>query len=161
MFVGTDRFAQVPIVILEVHRDDFFAVDRIRSLSLETARREIFHRLSWKENLLLRRLVIEQDPMLRQSKTCGQHNYHDQKLFFENDDDEEALDLYRSWRWSTSIVQSSTNDFVSRRLHLLIAWPYIRSLFLLVTSTPLIYIDQNDDEYAFLCSRNQVFHLVA
>ena len=165
---------------------------------------EIFHQLPRKENLLLLRLLIEQDAMLRQWKSCGPHKYLDEKLFFEKNDgqfwtmmkeyfiraldidgEEKAFEFYRSWRWLTSIVQSSTNDFVSRRLHLIIAWPYIRSLFLVPTSTPLIYIDQideqymaiqkeflefyehyrlappylvvNRDEYALLCCRHQVF----
>lgn len=104
-------------------------------------------------------------------------------------DDALSFSYYRSWRWFLSIIESPSN-LINRRLHLIIAWPYIRSLFsnqipnsLFVQQIKQIdeqymsiqneffqfynyyqnqirYLIKTKQEYEFLSYRYQVFHQI-
>ena len=62
--------------------------------------------------------------------------------------EELTFTYYRSWRWFVEVIQSPSN-LINRRLHLIIAWPYIRLLFLCDTQDSLFIqqIKQIDEEY--------------
>ena len=61
---------------------------------------------------------------------------------------DERFSLYRSWRWFVSIIECSSNE-IPRRLHLIIAWNYIRKIFLGKKSNDLFsqQIELIDEEY--------------
>lgn len=63
-------------------------------------------------------------------------------------DIDERFSLYRSWRWFVSIIECSSNE-IPRRLHLIIAWNYIRKIFLGNNSQDLFsqQIELIDTEY--------------
>ncbi len=103
--------------------------------------------------------------------------------------EELSFSYYRSWRWFISIIESPSN-LINRRLHLILAWPYIRQLFSIQIQNSLFvqqikqideqYMNiQNEflifynyyqhqihdliktkDQYEFLCRRNQVFQQI-
>jgi hypothetical protein len=105
------------------------------------------------------------------------------------DNEELSFSYYRSWRWFISIIESPSN-LINRRLHLIIAWPYIRPLLLIHIEDLLFvqhikqideqymfiqneftrfynsyqnqihYLIKTKDEYEFLCRQNQVFHQI-
>ncbi len=100
-----------------------------------------------------------------------------------------SFSYYRSWRWFSSIIESPSN-LITRRLHLIIAWPYIRELFLIDIQN-LVFVQQMKQideqyisiqneffqfynfyqkqihyliktkiEYQFLCRKNEVFQQI-
>ena len=103
--------------------------------------------------------------------------------------EESAFSYYRSWRWFISIIQSPSN-LINRRLHLILAWPYIRQIFSNSISNSLFmeqikqideqymfiqneflqfynsyqnqihYLIKTKDQYEFLCRRNEVFRQI-
>lgn len=103
-----------------------------------------------------------------------------------NDNEELLFSYYHSWRWFLSIIESPSN-LINRRLHLIIAWPYIRELFLIDIQNSLFveqikqidgeymsiqneffqfysfyktqthHLIKTKSEYEFLCRKNQVF----
>jgi hypothetical protein len=103
--------------------------------------------------------------------------------------EELSFSYYRSWRWFLSIIESPSN-LINRRLHLIIAWPYIRSIFL-IDNLNLLFVQQirqideqymsiqnefirfynyyqnqihylikTKSEYEFICRKNQVFQQI-
>lgn len=103
--------------------------------------------------------------------------------------DELSFSYYRSWRWFLSIIESPSN-LINRRLHLIIAWPYLRSIFsnhnddsLFIKQIKQIdeqyttiqnefiqfynyyqnqthYLIKTKYEYEFLCQRHQIFQQI-
>ena len=103
--------------------------------------------------------------------------------------DELSFSYYRSWRWFISIIESPSN-LINRRLHLIIAWNYIRHLFLIDIENSLFvqqikqlddqymliqnefikfytyyqnqrhFLIQTKSEYEFLCRRHQIFQQI-
>ncbi|CAM4775034.1 unnamed protein product [Rotaria magnacalcarata] len=163
-------------------------------------------------NSLLLRILIEHDSIYKQLKKVIKSHSTDEELFFENSDgqfwllmkqyfirvlssfdfinnDELSFSYYRSWRWFLSIIESPSN-LINRRLHLIIAWPYVRSLFLNYNENSLFiqqikqideqymsiqneflqfynhyqnqthYLIKTKYEYDFLCQRYQVFYQI-
>src|SRR6202034_3011920 len=70
---------------------------------------------------------------------------------FKFDNSELTFSYHRSWRWFISIIESPSN-IINRRLHLIIAWPYIRSLFLIDIDNLLFVqqIKQIDEQYMLI-----------
>ncbi|CAF5041861.1 unnamed protein product, partial [Rotaria sp. Silwood1] len=164
------------------------------------------------QNNLLIRILIEHDFIYKQLKQTIKTKFIDENLFFENSDgqfwllmkqyfiqalssvdlitnDELSFSYYRSWRWFISIIESPSN-LINRRLHLIIAWPYIRIIFLNSIKNSLFieqikqideqymiiqneffqfynyyknqihYLIKTKSEYEFLCQRYQIFQLI-
>lgn len=63
-------------------------------------------------------------------------------------DEELSFSYYRSWRWFISVIESPSN-LINRRLHLIIAWNYIRLLFLIDGENSAFpeQIQQIDEQY--------------
>ena len=63
-------------------------------------------------------------------------------------DDETAFSSYRSWRWFYSIIECPST-LIHRRLQLILAWPYLRALFLVDVDDSLFVrqIQQIDEQY--------------
>jgi hypothetical protein len=172
----------------------------------------ILYEISNHQNNLLLRILIEYEFLLKQLKRNTKSKYFDEQLVFENIDGQfwltmkqyflqalSSLDLiqnqelafsyYRSWRWFVSIIESPSN-LINRRLHLIIAWPYIRLLLLVDVKDSLFveqikqideqymsiqnefiqfynfyqkqnhYLIETKSEYEFLCRKNQVLHQI-
>ncbi|CAF1389080.1 unnamed protein product, partial [Rotaria sp. Silwood1] len=164
------------------------------------------------QNNLLIRILIEHDFIYKQLKQTIKTKFIDENLFFENSDgqfwllmkqyfiqalssvdlitnDELSFSYYRSWRWFISIIESPSN-LINRRLHLIIAWPYIRIIFLNSIKNSLFieqikqideqymiiqneffqfynyyknqihYLIKTKSEYEFLCQRYQIFQQI-
>ncbi|CAF1553476.1 unnamed protein product, partial [Adineta ricciae] len=128
--------------------------------------------VSSQEKNFLIRILIEHDSVMKQTRKSVKTKFIDEQLFFEvhqgqfwmamkeyfiktfnsSDvflNDELSFSYYRSWRWFLSVIDDSPSDLINRRLHLIIAWPYIRSLFVISTENSLFVqqIQQIDEQY--------------
>ncbi|CAF1119887.1 unnamed protein product, partial [Rotaria sordida] len=154
---------------------DLFSYKHPQQINLINIVKEINNN---KNNLLLR-ILIEHDFIYKQLKKTIKTKYIDENLFFENSDgqfwllikqyfiqtlsssdlinnDELSFSYYRSWRWFISIIESPSN-LINRRLHLIIAWPYIRIIFInsIENSLFIQQIKQIDEQYMII--QNEFF----
>ncbi|CAF3764108.1 unnamed protein product [Adineta steineri] len=131
-------------------------------------------------NNVLLRILVEHDSLTKQNKKSVKTKYIDEQLFFENtdgqfwlamkdyflralsssdliNDNDLSFSYYRSWRWFLSIIESPSTNLINRRLHLIIAWPYIRLLFLIHIEDSLFVeqIKQIDEQYMLI--QNEFF----
>ncbi|CAF3592808.1 unnamed protein product [Adineta steineri] len=131
-------------------------------------------------NNVLLRILVEHDSLTKQNRKSVKTKYIDEQLFFENtdgqfwlamkdyflralsssdliNDNDLSFSYYRSWRWFLSIIESPSTNLINRRLHLIIAWPYIRLLFLIHIENSLFVeqIKQIDEQYMLI--QNEFF----